>query len=294
MKNTILFLLAGLILLLAGCGGGGGGGSTGGGSGIPVSGRVLWIENGGATVPQSSVRATGGTTSVLTDAADGSFTLTVPVNTNSLTVTYSSGGTPIVRTFTVAPITSERDLGDLYIGPSTVSVTGRIIDSQTGAGVSGALVKLGGVQATTSAGGTFTLSGVAYSSSLAVFLGLQGEVSRAGYFTQFFSPPGAAVGGVVNVGDIALTPEGSGNPPPLPYNISGSATPVAKGAGATAELLSGGAVIRTNVADANGKFTFWAPVGTYGVRVTKGSEIASGTATVAATNQVVNVNVVFP
>lgn len=296
MKRLLLLLLGGL-LILAGCGGGGGGGGGGNPPGVTLFGRVLSVENGGATVPQSTVRVPGASTSVQTDPADGSFQLDVSGGTTSITVTYaaSGGSTPIVRTFNFPAVTANTDLGDLYIGPATVTVTGRIVDSQTGAAVPGALVKLAGIQTTSNASGQFSLPGVAYSnSSLAVFLGLQGQITKAGYFSQFFSPPGAASSGVVNCGTIQVTPEGSSNPPPLPFNIQGTANPVATGAGATVELLSSGTVIRTITADGQGKYTFWAPVGSYTIRARKGAQTATGNVQVTAVNTIVTANVTFP
>ncbi len=296
MKRLLLLLLGGL-LILAGCGGGGGGGGGGGPTGVTIFGRVLWIENGGATVPQSTVRVPGATASVQTDVADGSFQLNANAGTTSITVTYaaSGGSPPVVRTFTFPAATANVDLGDLYIGPAVVTVTGRIVDSQTGAAVPGAAVSMGGIQRVSDASGNFSLPGVAYSNAgLAVFLGLQGQITKTGYFSQFFSPPGAATGGVVNCGTIQVTPEGSTTPPPLPFNIQGAASPVATGAGSNVQLLSGASVIRTVTADSQGRYTFWAPVGTYTIRATKGAQIANGNVQVTAVNTVVTANVTFP
>lgn len=284
------FLLAALLL---GCGGGGGGGGgTTGTTTFLVFGRILWIETGAAPAPAATVRV--GSTSVTTDVTDGSFQLQAAQGSTTITVTYADGGggAPVVRTFTVPPITSSVDLGDFYIGPETVTITGRLVSNADGSPIAGGAVSIAGITGVSAADGTFSLPGVAYSSStLAVFLGLQGEASATGFFTGFFSPPGPEVGGIVNVGDVALTPQGSDDPPPLPFNIQGTVLPVTNGAGATVELLSGGNVIRTTTADGAGKFFLWAPVGTYTVRATNGALTGQANVTVVNVNGKVTVNV---
>lgn len=286
--KLIQFLLLSLLILLVGCGGGGGGGG-GGTTKVSLSGRIVSITTGGAPSPVATVRA--GSDSGTTSATDGTFQFDVSSGTSSVTVTFTpSGGAPIVRTFTFSAVITATDIGDLYVGPEEVTLHGKVVDSSTGAALSGAKLTIAGRTATTDGTGEFNITNVAYdSSTLAVFLGLQGTASRTGYFSQFFSPPGSALGGVVEVGTIALIAEGGITPPPAPFNISGTVSP--SGGGSTVELLSGATVIRTVTADGTGKYQFWAPVGTYTVRATKAALTGSSPAVLTNVNTPITVNV---
>lgn len=283
--HRLLFLF--LIAVLIGCGGGGGGG----GSAALLVGRVLWVESNAATDPVASVAA--GTATTTTDPIDGSFVLSAPVGTTSITVSYSDGGAPVVFTFTFPPASGTVDLGDLYIGPETVTVHGTVRDASDDQPVSGATVKLAGRTATTDANGEFNLLDVAYSSSApAAFGDLLGEVSKAGYVTRQFNPPTTAVAGVVEVGILQLSPTSQDQPPPTPANITGRVLPVNDGAGALVELLDSGMnVIRSTIADGGGNYQFWAGAGTYTVRATSGLMTGTAPATVTAPNVQVVVDV---
>jgi hypothetical protein len=280
-------------VLLVGCGGGGGGGGGGVQTG-EVLGRVIWIETGAAPDPVASVRA--GTSSTTTDPIDGFFQVESPVGAGQLTVTFArTSGSPIVRTFDYVGTTGTVDVGDLYIGPQEVDLVGRVVDSSTSAPLGNAGLAIAGRKATSATDGGFRIRKVAYSpNGLAVFLGLQGRATRAGYFTRSFSPPSGPSGGVVDVGQIALTPEGSPDPPPPPFNLTGRVLPVAQGVGATVTLLQGASIIRTTVADAAAEYRIWAPAGTYTLRATKGSASAQRTVTISDPSDVLNVNVTFP
>lgn len=284
MKNFWLILL---LLLLLGCGGGGGTGP--GGSFSVLVGRILWIESNGATSPASTVTAGGNNTT--TDLVDGSFSLNVPNGTTSATVSYSSGGAPVVFTFTFPAASGTVDLGDLYIGPETVTVHGTVLDASDDTPVSGALVKLAGRSGSTAANGEFTLLNVAYSStSPAAFGDLVGQVSKALYVTRQFSPPTVAVGGVIEIGSILISPESLDEPPPFPANITGTVMP--GGGGAMVELLDGSmAVVRTTFADGTGQYRLWAGAGSYTVRATKGPQTGTAPVTVVQPNVQLVVNV---
>lgn len=289
VKRILAVLIASTLCLIAGCGGGGGGtGGGGGGTTVTILGRVIWIVNGGAVSPAATVRI--GTVSTTTNAADGGFNLDVPAGATSLTVSTTVSGVPIIRTFAFPAAAASTDLGDLFIGPEEVSVTGRAVSSASGAGIGGAKVTLGGRSATAGADGRFTVAGVAYSStSQAVFLGLQGVASATGYFSGFFAPPTGAVGGVVAVGDVPLVPTGGITPPPLPTNLTVTVTPA--GAGSAVEVLSGVVVIRTQTADASGKAYFWLPAGSYSVRAAKGAQTGSSPVTITTTTSQTSINV---
>lgn len=292
MKNLLTFLIVGLLALvgIAGCGGGGSGPVTP--TTIDVEGYVLWVETGSATSPPATVRI--GDVSTLTDDFDGFFSLEVSLGATSLTVTYTpASGSPIVRTFTFpAPLNANTDLGELYIGPESVTVRGTAIDSSNGDPIPGALASIGGRFALTGPDGVFTITDVAYSSNtLSVFLGLNGTVEKVGYFQANFNPGSGAVGGVVEIGSVFLTPEGSGVPPPLPFNVSGTVLPSGAGGSAVVEALDGATVLRTTTADGNGSFRFWLPAGTFTLRATKGSQTGTTTVTVVNPHEAVTANI---
>lgn len=291
MKAIWLLILVCLGALFAGCGGGG---STVPPVNYTVSGRVLWIESGAAPSPVASVRA--GTVSVSTDASDGFFQLLVPAGTPALEVTFTrTGQPPIVRSFPLPTLTGATDVGDLYIGPEVVTVTGVVQSSSNNNPVSNALAKIGGLSAVTDVNGRFTISGVAYSpAGLPVFTGLQGEVTATGFFIGLFNPPSGPVGGTVDVGVVRITPTGGGDPPPFPNNIVGQVLPASAGGSAQVRLLQGASVIRTTTADPNGNFGFWVPAGTYTLEATAGPRIGTTSVTLPNVNQVVTANVTLP
>ncbi len=286
------FLLLFLLLLICGCGGGGSGGG-GGSTLVTLSGRVLWIETGSGTNPVSTVQA--GTASTTTDPLDGFFQFDVSPGTASVTVTYVPGtGGPIVRTFSFGAVTDTTDVGDLYIGPESVTLHGTVVDASTNLPVAGATVTIAGRSATTLGNGTFSVANVAYSSSNpAVFLGLEGTVTAQDYFARNFSPPTLATGGVVEVGTVALTPTGSNNPPPPPYDVVGTVLPTDQGALATITVKKGNAIIRQTTADSLAKFSLWLPVGTFTVEATNGTNSGSTTVTVTDTSVIKSINVNF-
>jgi hypothetical protein len=269
-------------------------GSTGGGGGSSyiVFGRVVWIETGSAPSPAATVRI--GAASETTDPIDGSFQLTVPSGSTSASVTYAASSTapPIVRTFGFPGIGQNTDLGDLFIGPEQATVSGRAVDSTSGSPLGSAIVRIAGLSAATGSDGRFSIPGVAYSSSaLAVFLGLQGSAERTGYFTQFFSPPGAAIAGQVEVGDVALTPEGATTPPPLPFNLTVLCRPISVGAGSRIEVRQNGSLIRQGVADSTGRAVFWLPGGTYRVSAVQGAQTGTEDAALSSAHEQVQIQI---
>lgn len=290
LKRILLFLT---LIVLAGCGGGGGGGG-GGSTKVTVQGRVLWIETGAGTTPASMVSSGGETTT--TDILDGFFSFDIPTGSTSVTVTYNpTTGAQVVRTFNFAPLSNPTDLGDLYIGPQTVTVSGTIRDASNNSPIGSARVSIGGRQGVSAANGTFSVTGVAYSSANpSVFLGLDGVVTATNYFLRHFSPESLPSGGVVQVGTILLTPQGSQDPPPPPFDVQGTVLPSGQGAGATVQLKVGASIIRTVTADTDGKFTFWVPANTYTLVATKGSKNAQVTFTLSNTNVIKTVNVTLP
>ncbi|MCG9895438.1 MAG: hypothetical protein MH204_08190 [Fimbriimonadaceae bacterium] len=286
MKRPSLFWAAAPILLLVlACGGGGGGGPAP--DTVSLFGRVVWIVNGAPPNPAATVRS--GDASTTSNLIDGGFSLDVPSGADEATVSATVSGVPAVATFTFAPATSSRDLGDLYLGPQTVTVSGRAL-STGGGGVAGAVVRLAGRTAVSDATGRFSLMNVAYSSDFpTVFLGLQGSASAMGFFDGFFSPPSTAVSGVVEVGDVLLTPVGSTTPPPPPYSLNGTVGP--SGGGAQLEARIGTTVIRRATADATGGFRMWLAAGTYTIHAVSGSRSGSAPVTVTDPSLIVDVSV---
>jgi len=280
-----------VLLIALGCGGGGGGGPATPTT-VNLVGNVVWIETGLGTSPAATVRS--GDVSTSTDISDGFFSLDVPSGATSVTVTYTpTGGSPIVQTFTFSAATSDTDLGELFIGPTTVSVTGRVLDSSNGSPVAAAKVTLAGRQAVSGTDGKFSVTGVAYSNSVqSIFHALQGSVSKTGYFSQFFAPSGTAVGGKVDVGDLSMSPQGTNDTPPPPGNVTVNVSP---GAGsATVQALVGATVIRTATADGNGVATLWLPAGSYTIKATLGAKVGTSPLTLATSNQLATVNVTLP
>jgi len=289
MKKLFGFIA---LALLAGCGGGGGGG---GGTPLKATliGRVIWIETGSGPNPAATVRA--GTASTLADVLDGYFEFETETGVTSATITFVPNiGKPVVRTFTFAGATGTVELGDLYIGPQVVTLKGTAVDVSTNVPIAGATVTIAGRKATTTASGAFSVADVAYSSANpAVFLGLEGSVAAPSFFTRQFNPPTLATAGIVQVGTIGLTPVGSIDPPPPPFDVQGNVTPANLGAGATIVAKLGTVVLRRTMADGAGRFTLWLPAGTYTIQATKGAKSGQTTVTVSNPNVIKNINVAF-
>jgi hypothetical protein len=255
---------------------------------------VVWIETGGATDPPAEVRV--GSSAVQTDPADGFFELDVPVGTASARVRFTptSGGL-VDETFSFPPVAADTDLGELYIGPATVTVEGRAVDASSGAAVPGATVTLAGRRATSGSDGRFRMLRVAYSpDALTIFLGLLGQATADGYFARSWSPLTGPTSGVAQAGDVALTPEGSSEPPPPPFNVEGRVLPAADGAGARVEVFRGTVRLRVTTADSTGRYESWLPAGTYQVKATKGSRVGTRSFTVSDTSVVIRVDVSLP
>lgn len=281
-----------LCALALGCGGGGGAG--GGGARLALTGRVVWVETGGAPSPPAEVEA--GAASAQTDPADGFFQLDVPPGTSSAKVTYRPAGRPtVVQTFQFPAMGADLDAGELYIGPTTVAVEGRTLDEATGAAIVGATVTLAGRRATSGAGGRFRIERVAYApTALTLFLGLLGQASAPGYFVRSWSPIAGPSAGVAQAGDLALTPEGSTDPPPPPFNVQGRVLPAADGASARVEVFRGTTRLRLTAADSQARYQVWLPVGSYQLKATKGTRVATRSFAVTDTSAIIRVDVTLP
>jgi hypothetical protein len=125
------------------------------------------------------------------------------------------------------------------------------------------------------------LPNVAYSSAnTASFLGLVGQISATNFFSNEFTPNGnLAISGVVNVGEILMTPLDSDTPPGLPFNIWGIVTPSGSANGTIVTLKdTGGTVVRRFTIGSNARYQFWVDAGSYRV------EFQNGTLTAPAQN----------
>lgn len=288
MRLLTLFALFAVLLLAIGCGGGSGGGNPNPGTTVRLSGRVLNVVTGGIVTPVPTVRV--GTATTTASDFDGSFDFDVPKGATTVTVETTDFGT---WTFTVPALNADTELGDLWVGPNRVTVTGTVRDSSNDAPVSGVAVNFGGRRGTTNASGVFTLTEVAYANAAPEGIAnIQGTATAEGYIPGVFSAETTASGGGVNIGDVILTPSGDENPPPGPYNIWGKVLPEAQAVGTTVTLSQGGVATRTYTVGNDGRYYFWVSAGTYTVRAVKG-DLASDTVTVTlpASNQVVRKDV---
>ncbi|MFZ4508475.1 MAG: hypothetical protein ACOYON_12345 [Fimbriimonas sp.] len=281
MKLVKLMLLALVAGLFAGCGGGGSSVS----SRVTLIGRVLNVESGGATNPASSVQAAGGT--VTTSVVDGSFSLSANSPASTLTVdTLSTYG---VWIFSFPAVTATTDLGDLYVGPQRVTVTGTVRNASSNDPIAGARVTFAGRSALTSATGVFTLDEVAYSTANpAGFYGIVGSSTAAGFFlTSFTASDKAPISGVVTVDDILMTPASGTTPPTPPYSIWGRVSPSASAPGTIVTLKQGGTPVRIYTVGADGFYYFWVGAGSYTAEYVKGTQTApTQNITLATSNEV--------
>lgn len=270
MRTLAAILSALFLLVVLGCGGGGGGG---GASQSTIVGRVLNVATGGPTNPRSSVQV--GANSTLTSASDGSFSLPAPNGTTSVQVdTLGAFG---VWTFAFAPSNGVTDVGDLWVGPEQVTVEGTVLNSVDNQPVPGATVSFAGRLGTTDANGHFSLPNVAYSSATqTAFWGIAGFVRKNGFDpAEFSAQPHVAVGGVVTVDDILMTPTSDPNPPGPPYNIWGRVSPPAEAPGTIATLKENGNPVRIFNVGSDGIYRFWVPPGAYSIDFVKGNLTAN-------------------
>jgi len=263
MKTAWIALAA---LLLAGCGGGGGGGSA---ATKTLTGRVLNVVTTSAPNPQAQVQV--GSVTGLTSAFDGAFSLEVAPASNSLIVdTRSSLG---VFTFTFPADSNATDVGDLYVGPEKIVVSGRVLDSTSFAAVPNATVRFAGRSATTDASGHYDIADVAYSSvSTTGFLGLTGTVQATGFFASTFGPNGlTATAGAVTFDDILLVPNSDNNPPPGPYTLFGKVSPTEFASGTSVTVFDGLSAVAHTTSGSDGFYYVWVAPGTYTVKAENGT-----------------------
>lgn len=274
---TLVVSLISLLIVLA-CGGGGGGGNPI--TTITVFGRVLNVSNGAGS---AGVTIQVGAATAVT-ATDGSFSIT----------TLSTGGTLIVnttptRSFTVPVSSSNVDLGDLYVGPSSVTLNGKVLDSASAAPVPGATVRFAGRSGVTDTAGLFSIPNVAYDpASTAGFVSIVGTLVKSGYFDGTFTAANATISGsTVTVVDSNLVPQGSSNPPSYPYTLYGKVNPVGTSTGAIVDVFSGTTKIRSFSVGSDGNYYIWVPAGNYTVKFSKESLTAPDASVTVPTDGII-------
>lgn len=271
---------AALVSTLVGCGGGGGGGGNGGGgSETVVTGFVYNSTNQdeeveGATVVMGNVSGT----TVTRDQASpnnpvGSFRLVnVPVGTTTATITFLNsrqiGDTDQRETFTdtqtvafFPPVARGSNAGlELFVNIG--QILGRVLlpngQPANGANV---FVAPSGLTATADAEGRFLIENVP----------LEPIEVTAVLGTAAVTKNVTINNGASDIGDLQLVEDPNPNPPGLPPTIRGTArVDSASGglaAGATVILFRNGAQLEQTIANAQGEYSFYVPVGNYTVRV---------------------------
>ena len=273
MISRIFALL--LILTLIACGGGGSPTSN-----ITLTGRVLNVDTGAPFSSPASVQTSAANAN--TAVADGSFTVAAAGGATGLTVLApSSLGYPIFDFVFPAQTQPVSDVGDLWVGPQKVTLRGTIRNAATSGVIAGAKIAFAGQHGTSASNGTFSIPNVAYSNAnTASFLGLVGQVSANNFFSNEFTPNGnLAISGVVDVGEILMTPLDSDTPPGLPFNIWGIITPSGSASGTIVTLKdSGGTIVRRFTVGTDARYQFWVDAATYRI------EFQNGTLTAPAQN----------
>jgi hypothetical protein len=268
MNRIVAFCL--LITVLLGCGGGGAISS------IRISGRVLDISTGGPTTNPSTVQSS--TSVAQTAVVDGSFLIGAGKAETKLIVSAPSLLGYPVFTYDFQPLNqTQNDVGDLWVGPQQVTVTGTVQNAADNSPIANALVHFGGQIATTDATGTFNVLKVAYSATnTSGFLGLSGQVSAANFLSNQFTPGGnTAVSGVVNVGVVLMSPVGSNTPPPPPFNLWGLIAPSNLANGTIVTLKNSiGTPVRRFTVGIDARYQFWVQAGTYSIDFANGTHTA--------------------
>lgn len=266
---SLLFIIG---VIIVGCGGGGGGGGTTGTTGTTGTngataiGRVIWVETGFGPTPSATVQIDQNSAQT---TADGSFSLNAPNGATSILIVYQkTPNDPAVSfRYDIPPLNGTTDVGDLFIGPTKVSVAGRVINSNDSSAVPGATVSFAGRKAQTGSDGRFTMAEVAYSDvDQTGFFGIQGRASANGFISRTFSATSPASGGVVTISDILLSPSSGENPPPLPYNIFGHISPTASASGTVVKLFKDGNVVRQFTVGTDGLYGFFVVAGSYVIK----------------------------
>ncbi len=290
MQRYYPLWLSWLILLLNGCGGG----SGGLGPVAVLQGRVVLVGTGGPPNPVATVEVGGIRTT--TDTQEGTFRLAVPPSATQLTIRADG-----MQTFTypLPPLQAGQtyDLGELYIGPQTVVVRGRIVDAITQNPVENAIISLLSRTARSDSNGRFTLEEVAYDPNGA--LDPEGTVQRTGYLLRRFFVEIPPIDGEIELGDIPIQPETDENPPNEPGNVRGVVqVPFGNAAGTRIDIFSPPDAPSPSewviIQREDGQFRLWLLPGSYKLKFTSvgGAYRAERTLTVTSLTTVVDMGTV--
>ena len=148
-------------LLLSACGGGGGGGDDDDGGTTPAAPTVTLAASPTAVVLGASSTLTWSSTDATACTASGSWTGSKSTSGNE-TVTPAAVGDAVYKlSCTGAGGSTEKQATVTVTAPvATGSITGKVVDTTTGAQIDGATVRSGSASTTTNAEGNFTLPGV--------------------------------------------------------------------------------------------------------------------------------------
>jgi hypothetical protein len=293
VKKLSVFLFLILMFVLFACGG------SGPIAGVRVSGQVRDISTGAALSIAATVQSSSST--VNTSVTDGSFLVAAPRGETQLNVNPPAAlGYPSF-TYRFEPLNNtQNDVQTLWVGPQKVSVRGTIRNAASNDPIPNALVRFGGQFSRTTATGQFSITDVAYHpTNTAGFLGLVGQAEATNFLLNEFTSNGnlADGAGIVNVGDILLTPVDSTNPPPNPFTIWGNVLPGARAAGTIVTLrdLSNSSIVRSFTVGIDGRYQFWIGPGSYRVEASNGASVAPPqTVNLNTTTDVVRADVTLP
>lgn len=249
------------LALLAGCGGGGGGGGSASNTVRGIVKNSLDGDKGAQGVPVTIGGVTA--TTRTRDNADlshpvGFFEMqNVPVGTRAAVIKLSDTNT---QTVAFTPVVTSGVNKDLELFVNIGQISGQILlpDGKTGASGAYVTVTATGDTAQTDSAGFFLLSFI-----------------PAGA-TDVFAVKGTASGtkaatiayGNNDIGTVTLTDDGNTNPPGSPYTLTGTVTVPGVGTPANTNIIlfRDGVQSETALTDAQGKYFFYVPVGSYSIR----------------------------
>lgn len=294
MKKLAVLLLGIMTLLLVACGGGGAPIS-----GVRVSGQVRDIATGAPLTIAATVQSSSAT--VNTSLTDGSFLLGAPRGETQIIVNPPAVlGYPSF-TYRFEPLNStQNDVQTLWVGPQKVTLRGTIRNAASNDPIANALIRFGGQFARTNATGQFSVVDLAYHpTNTAGFLGLVGQAEATNFLLNEFTTNGnlATGSGIVEIGDVLLTPIDSNVPPPSPFTIWGNVLPAPSASGTVVSLRdqSSGSIVRTFTVGGDGRYQFWVAPGSYRVEASNGTLVAPPLpVTLTTTTDVVRADVTFP
>lgn len=298
-RTFALLSVVSLVALLTGCGGGGNPGDDDDNGGTPsstVSGIVRDSADGDIAVENATV-VIGGVSGVTLNRDNnvaagrdvGTFLLTnVPTGSSTATITFvntrvldDTANPPTTETFTdtqtvaFTPPTTNGGNGPYEFFVNIGQVNGRVL-LPNGTPAAGAFVSIApdGFITETDAQGNFFVENI-----------LPGSIEISGVIGTNAATKTLTIGnGITATGDLQLAADPNPAPPGFPATIVGKVTANngASGAASTVILSRSGNQIEQVIANENGDFSFYVPVGDYSVRVLKDGFIdgaASGTVT---------------